>query len=248
MINAEDRKFYKIMLFFSIFFFVLELAKQLALYQRFGYYNVWYVPFQLCSMPIWLCPVLAWMGRGRGSAAGMRALPGDRSGVSGPGAPVDLEGARMPGAALGTAICTFLVDYGILGGVAALAVHDGFTFPDAPLLTAHGYVWHVAMLVLAVAVLVWGKADFSLRGFGRAAGLFLGLAFVAFLLCVALHPFGDCDMFYISPYHLSVQPVFHDVDAAIGRGPGIVLYLFAVCFGAGIVHTICAFISSGRVR
>lgn len=213
MTNAEDRKFYKIMLFFSIFFFVLELAKQIALYQRFGYYNVWYVPFQLCSMPIWLCPVLARMGRERGGA-----------------------------------ICTFLVDYGILGGIAALAVHDGFTFPDAPLLTAHGYVWHVAMLVLAVAVLVWGKADFSLRGFVRAAGLFLGLAFVAFLLCVALHPFGDCDMFYISPYHLSVQPVFHDLDAAIGRGPGIVLYLFAVCFGAGIVHTICAFISSGRVR
>lgn len=213
MTNAEERKFYKIMLFFSIFFFVLELAKQIALYRRFGYYNVWYVPFQLCSMPIWLCPVLAWMGRERGGA-----------------------------------ICTFLVDYGILGGIAALAVHDGFTFPDAPLLTAHGYVWHIAMLVLAVAVLVWGKADFSLRGFGRAAGLFLGLAFVAFLLCVALHPFGDCDMFYISPYHLSVQPVFHDVDAAIGRGPGIVLYLFAVCFGAGIVHTICAFISSGRVR
>jgi hypothetical protein len=142
---------------------------------------------------------------------------------------------------------TFLADYGLLGGVMALIVRDGFTFPEHPLLTAHGYVWHIGMCLLAV--LLWRRsvpAQRTMGGFLRTLPLLAALSAIAEVVNVTLHPYGDCDMFYISPYHLSVQPVFHSIDTVIGRPAGILIYLLVMTLGAALVHCVAGACYSNR--
>ena len=43
------------MIIFGCFFFAAELFKQIYLYVQNGKFDVWFTPFQLCSLPIWLC-------------------------------------------------------------------------------------------------------------------------------------------------------------------------------------------------
>ena len=78
----------------------------------------------------------------------------------------------------------------------------------------------------------------SLRGYLKSLVLFLFCAVLAELINISLRSYGDCDMFYISPYHLSSQPVFRDIDAIVGRPLGIVIYLFCVMAGAGLIHSL----------
>ena len=197
---------------------LMELAKQLFLYTTVfeGHYNIWYLPFQLCSMPMYMALLSGILYR-RGCQGQARIL------------------------------FTFMQDFGILGGVAALIVHDGFTWPEYPLLTLHGYVWHVMLILIGICIYRHGLSDLSLRGFIQAALLFLFCAALAQVLNIGLRGLGDCDMFYISPYHLSAQPVFRDIDAVLGRLPGMIIYLLCVILGGGIIH-LCFSLKAVRSR
>ena len=186
----------------GLFLCAAEIWKQLYLYfVVFHSYRVWYLPWQLCSMPIYLC-----------LAYGLLPFRAQRC------------------------IATFLADYGMLGGIAALIVHSGFTFPDHPLLTLHGYLWHITLILLSLYITANHLSDTKRAGFRKTLPLFFTCAGIAELLNISLHRFGDCDMFYISPYHLSSQPVFSDIDRLLGRIPGIFLYLAAVICGAFLIH------------
>jgi hypothetical protein len=210
-----DRRDIRIMAAWGIFFASLEIAKQAYMcvcvfnIPQGGAYNVWYFPFQLCSMPVYLCLAYAALGAN-------------------------------------TTIATFLQDFGLLGGISALIYRDGFTFAFHPFLTAHGWIWHTCMILLAVYIWQKGLSGRSARDFVKAAGLFAALSAVAEIINVMLHRFGDCDMFYISPYHLSSQPVFHDIDLVIGRPAGIAFYLLCVIVGAGIIHAVLSAITAKR--
>ena len=221
--NLNSRKNGRSLTAIGLGFAFLEVLKQVYLIRNVfgGSYDVWYVPFQLCSMPIYLCLT---------------------AGISGM-----LTKNKSP-EGLRTVILTFLMDYGLLGGVMALTVRDGFTFPQHPLLTAHGWVWHAGMIALALWIFFKGLCDTSVKGYLRTIPVFLVLAAFAEIINVSLHGKGDCDMFYISPYHLSSQPVFVDIDAAVGRPAGIVIYLLAVCFGAFLSHILFNLIRPAKQR
>ena len=197
--KRQDKDRTRQMMVFGLLFLCLEAAKQLYLWQVYfgGSYDVWYLPFQLCSMPLYLCLLYP---------------------------------------LLKTPAATFLQDFGFLGGLMALLYHEGFTEQGRRFLAVHGFVWHVGMLALALWIGKRGLSDPSGKGFLRAVLLFLVLAAAAVGLNVIFHPWGNCDMFYLSPYHVSAQPVFREIDLAAGRPLGMLIYLFFVVLGAGIVH------------
>lgn len=192
------------MLIMGILFLVMETVKQ-AILVTVGY-NIWYFPFQLCSMPLYLC-----------LSDGLFKIKHVHKNTQ-------------------KVIQTFLMDYGLLGGIAALSYPAGFTHTGIAYITIHGYLWHLLMVVMSIMIYLRHEADLSLSGFKNATVLFLVLAMIAEILNILLHPFGDCDMFYISPYHYSSQPVFSSVDRLIGRFPGIVFYLLMIMIGAAIIH------------
>ena len=97
---ARDQRYGKPVVVAGIVLIAMELWKQLTLWLLVegGQYNVWYFPFQLCSLPMYLA-LLYGMLRKR---TGRRAFIIKR------------------------ALLTFLQDYGFLGGALALIVHvDG---------------------------------------------------------------------------------------------------------------------------
>lgn len=203
-------QFYRNIKTFGVIFLILEILKQIYLFFVVweGEYNVWYFPFQLCSMPIYMCRMV-----------------GDNKS--------DLSFQGITDALIG-----FLRDYCFLGGLMALIVREGFTFSDYPLLTAHGWIWHILMIALAVYLFMFNQKDISFKGFLRETIVFLICSAIAMGLNIALKEKGDCDMFYISPYHLSSQPVFSGIDAIIGRSLGIMVYLMSVVLGAFIVNRV----------
>ena len=200
----------KIIVLFGIVFLLMEIWKQLMIWKvEFGgRYEIWYFPFQLCSMPMYLCLLYGALARSKNMDRYRRV------------------------------ILTFLRDFGFLGGIMALIVHDGLIHPGFPALTVHGFLWHVLMLMLSVFISYKRLSLKGVSGFVSTLPLFLVLSIIAELINFIFHKFGDCDMFYISPYHNSSQVVFKDIDAITGRPLGILIYLTSVCIGGFVIHLI----------
>ena len=198
---------------FGIVFLSLEILKQSYLHFIVydGGYDIWYLPFQLCSMPIYLCLLFGIIYWGKNDTYGKIS----RGGLS---------------------LMTFLRDFGLMGGIMALVVREGFVFEDHIILTAYGYVWHIGMIVLALYIFFTGVSNSDWNGFVDSLIVFGITALIAFGMNIGLHKYGDCDMFYISPYHLSSQPIFHDIDGIVGRPFGIIIYLVSMIIGAFICH------------
>lgn len=206
----------------AVFFPVSEIVKQILLYVTNEYtYQWWYFPFQLCSMPLYLLPVWCLLARSSDKFA---------------------EGRRSPGLPC-RVLATFLMDFGLLGGIAVFADQSGMQYA-LPILTFHSYLWHFLMIFLALYLFLTGKAGLGLRDFIRAGGLFLLLACIATGINTLFHSKGSINMFYLSPYHDMEQIVFRDAAARIGQTPAKLLYAASILLGALVLH----FLLSGLSR
>lgn len=191
-----------------------EAYKQFFLYyivngRRFDW---WYFPFQLCSVPMYLC-LLA-------------SLP-----------PVK----KRP--KLYALFCTFIQDFGLLGGVMALAAPSGLMHPYWTL-TLHGFLWHFILIFLGLSCAFEKKSLAGIRGFAAVLPLFALCCLAAELINVAAHPYGNADMFYISPYYPNSQVIFHQAALKAGIAAGNLLYLSCVALGGLLCHLLCARLSA----
>ena len=186
---------------------VTELYKQGFLYYIVNgeQYDWWYFPFQLCSVPMYLCLLLP------------------------------LFKTHAP-ARWTRAVCTFLQDFALLGGIMALAEPSGLMHPYV-VLTLHGFLWHFILIFIGLYCAFTGKSGSRLADFADTLPLFLGCAVIATIINVAAHPYGNADMFYISPYYPNGQIVFHEIALTIGTAPGNLLYLLSVILGGFLFHT-----------
>ena len=132
-------------------------------------------------------------------------------------------------------VTVFLCTYSLLAGTVALLIPADMLRPQI-LLFAHGFLYHAAMIAVSAAALrLWkrrGRVPFS-----PSVLLFLGLAAIAELINVISHRIiGDirveANMFYITPYYPSTQPVVHEIALAWGIVPSILLYLAAITLGS----------------
>lgn len=180
-----------------------ELWKQLTLTYvvNGGHYDWAYFPFQLCSMPMYICLLMGIV----------KSAPVKR------------------------ALYTFLMDFGLLGGIAAFFDTSGMFYPLTSL-TVHSFGWHICLILLGLAAGFSGRGDTTVRGFIRGAFIYgLGCVF-ATALNVAAHPLGVINMFYISPYYPMGQVIFDHIAAVLGNGPGIGIYLGCCVLGGGVMH------------
>ncbi|WP_302327852.1 YwaF family protein [Enterocloster lavalensis] len=186
-----------------------ELLKQGFLYYVVNgrSYDWWYFPFQLCSIPMYLCLIFPLL--------------------SGPG----MARARR-------AVCTFIQDFGLLGGVMALAEPSGLFHPYWAL-TLHGLCWHFMLIFLGLYCAGSGGAGRERAAYLDTLPLFAACCAVAMLINVAAHPYGNADMFYISPYYPNGQIVFHQIALEIGITAGNLIYLTGVALGGWICHVAC---------
>jgi hypothetical protein len=177
----------------------LELYKQLFYYflVNGGRYDWWYFPFQLCSVPMYLCILLPFV-RGR----------------------------------VRRSFCTFMATYNLLGAVFALA------YPADMLrawwaMTLHAFFWHGTLIFIALLVIFSGMYGKKLRDFAGATILFAALAGIAEIINAAGWHLGTIpgtypDMFYITPYVATTQPVVRNIAAAFGIPAANAVYLLCV--------------------
>ncbi|MBR0399710.1 MAG: YwaF family protein [Mogibacterium sp.] len=207
----------------------LEAYKQLFLYYIVNswHYDWWFFPFQLCSVPMYLCILLPF-ARGRVRAS----------------------------------FLTFMATFTFISAAAALIFPEDFMRSYVSL-TVHGFVWHGILLFISLYILFSGMADLSRKGFVRASILFACLCVPAVLINAATEPLMNAAhaaneipnsyaaMFYLSPYHISPQPVVGAVQQMTGIPAGLMLYALAIIAAAGLFcmiadHVFISFTGSKR--
>ncbi|MBR4142089.1 MAG: YwaF family protein [Firmicutes bacterium] len=136
------------------------------------------------------------------------------------------------------AVLVFMATFGLIAAVFALAVPGDMMRPQV-LLFCHGFLYHILMIQesLACVVILSRRAK---APFKPAAILYAGMAVVAEIVNVASHYWAGEDglasnMFNITPYWPTTQPVFHEIALKIGIIPEILLYTALIALGALIL-------------
>ena len=198
----------------------MEVYKQLFLFYvvNNGVYDWWFFPFQLCSVPMYLCTLLPLLAK---PAHNMMAA--------------DTGGSRKAY----SACLTFMVGFTSVSAAAALLYPQDFLRPYVTL-TMHGFIWHGLLLFISLVISLSGMADLSRRGIGRSVLLFLCLCLVAIGINAFAEPYMAeaystglirnqyAAMFYLNPYHLSPQPFVGSIQKSAGIPIGLALYIAVI--------------------
>ena len=133
---------------------------------------------------------------------------------------------------------TFLQDFGLLGGIMALAVPPGLMHPYWTM-TLHGFLWHFILLFLGLLSCMSGIAGRERRDYMDILPFFFLCCLIACVINIAAGPTADADMFYISPFHPSSQPVFaNEIACTAGIFWGNLLYVVSMIAGGLLMHKI----------
>ena len=203
---------------------ISEIWKQLTLTFVLGHgtYNWWYLPFQLCSIPMYLLLVYPWIRLERTRQAFLAFLMcyGLMGGIA---VFADTSGLQYPLKALtihSYAWHILLILIGISAGVvyccrlSAGSRDKSINFSRA--------------LICA----------FPFRPFLHSTLVYLSCCLIAEILNLSLDRFGTINMFYINPDYKMQQIVFRDLLPVIGNTGSLLLYIAASIFGAFLLYLI----------
>ena len=88
-----------------------------------------------------------------------------------------------------------------------------------------------------------GIAGHERRDYMDILPFFFLCCVMACVINIAAGPTADADMFYISPFHPSSQPVFHEIACTAGIFWGNLLYVVSMTVGAFLFHIIAKYFS-----
>lgn len=139
------------------------------------------------------------------------------------------------------AALVFLCTFSMIGAVFALLFPEDMMRPQI-LLFAHSFLYHTVMLfegLLALRILKGRKK----APFLPALVLYLAMAVVAELVNVISHLIirdihYEANMFYITPFSPSTQPVFRVIAERAGVFVEILVYLGVIALGAFVLYQI----------
>ncbi len=143
------------------------------------------------------------------------------------------------------AVLVFLGSFSLLAAAIALLVPGDMLRPQSPLF-CHSFAYHCVMTAESIAAICILVRREKKPPFSPALVLFLATAAVSEIINVVCHSFfGDrkpvANMFNITPYHPSTQPVFHQIAVSLGILPEIIIYLAVIVLASwGIYKLICA--------
>ena len=176
-----------------------ELWKQITLtfLSNDGTYIWWYFPFQLCSIPMYVCLIIPF----------------------------------IKNTVLRSVLIVFLMDYGLLGGFFAFFDTSGMHYSYFPL-TVHSYLWHILLILIGLHAGRDYRYEKKQNYFMQATSLYLACCMIATIFNLAFYPYGDINMFYISPHYHMQQKVFRTIALYCGDLAGSLIYILSTIFGA----------------
>ena len=148
---------------------------------------------------------------------------------------------RIRRSALKQALLTFLMCYGLLGGIAVFADTTGLHYP-LPALTVFSYGWHILLIILGISagtvylrLLKGHQKKAPLRPFLYATGLYLTCCLAAVFLNTIFDRYGTINLFYINPDYRMQQIIFRDLVPRLGNTAVILLYIACTILGAFLI-------------
>jgi uncharacterized membrane protein YwaF len=193
---------------------VLETYKQLFLYHivNDGAFDFWFFPFQLCSVPMYLCILLPFLKDDFRTA--LMTFMGGYTFVSAAAALIYPEDMLRPYIAL---TAHGFIWHGLLLFISLLIFLTGST--DASLKGLRSAA--VLFVILSVIALGINIAAEPVMPAIRAAHP------------AVLHDWAA--MFYLNPFHISPQPVVGTIQKTAGIPAGLVLYLLVIAFVSSMI-------------
>ena len=188
---------------------LMELYKQAFLYviEFHGHFDWWYFPFQLCSLPMYLCLLLPF---------------------------VPHKYQRI--------FCTFMYNYNLLGAVMVFVDPSGLMHPYWTL-TLHGFIWHILLIFIGLLIAFSRMVLPTAKGFWQSTAVFAVGCVIATIINVTSHPYGNADMFYITPYYATTQIVYSQIAAKFGIFAGNAVYVLSIILGAWLLHLVYEILS-----
>lgn len=201
---------------YGIIALVLEIIKQLI--WTFTYnaetgmivfdYQWYAAPFQLCTTPIYVCVLCLFLSDTK----------------------------------LRKAFLSYLAFFTILGGIATILMPDS-CFTSMIEVNIHTMWLHCGSFVVSMYLLISGEVELTKENYKNAFVVFLAFVSIATVLNIIVYHSGvlrgeTFNMFYISPYFISSLPVFNVIQQNVPYLLFLLIYIFALSLGAGIVYVI----------
>ena len=148
------------------------------------------------------------------------------------------------------AILVFLSSFNIVAALGALIFPYDMMRPQIYLFI-HSFLYHALMLVESMAAMMI-LAKRKKASFLPALWMYLGMAVVAEVVNVISHLVAasvreEANMFNITPFYPSTQPVFHEIAVTIGILPEILIYLgFIALLSYGIYQLFYKFLKKEK--
>lgn len=238
-ISTNRKKYFsrpadKLFFTFGLLMLCSEIWKQLTLTFLVGHgvYNLWYFPFQLCSIPMYVFLVLPFARPEKVRRAllcfimcyallGGTIVFADTSGLHYSYAPLTVHSYLWHFLMIGTAIFS-----GITCARELVAGRQNPVPSDSP---APGSRSSNA----AENSRIFFRLPF--HAFAGSTALYLACCLIATCINVNLDKYGTINMFYINPDYPMQQVVFRDIAARTGSLPSIFIYIGATIFGAFVL-------------
>ena len=216
----------KVLFFIGIFLLTSEILKQLLLtfVMNNGHYNLWYFPFQLCSLPMYLLVLYPFFHTesARNTILGFLSTYNLLGGIA---VFFDTSGMHYPLLILTVHSYLWhilLIVTGILSGILLIQK----SVPMTPLSCPKNIKRQ--------------PTDASSRrllpSFSRITLLYILFALIAEYLNHILDPFGEINLFYINPDYRMEQIFFVKIGELYGNNSAILVYILATISGAGILY------------
>ncbi|MBQ6583101.1 MAG: YwaF family protein [Mogibacterium sp.] len=210
--NCSERTRIRALAAAGWFLILTEVYKQLFFYYIVNgrVYDYWYLPFQLCSVPMYLCVLLPFT-HGKIRSAFL---------------------TFMLGYTFVSAAATFVYPADLMRPYLILTLH-GFLWHGI-LLWISLVIGFAGMADLTVRGFTRSTVLFLVLC-GAATGL--NILTEPYAAAAAAHGVWHAypNAFYLNPYHLSSQPLVGTVQEAIGIPAGLLLYIAAIILVSGLV-------------
>lgn len=224
--KSSPHRIEKILFFIGIFLLTSEILKQLLLtfVVNVGHYNLWYFPFQLCSLPMYLLVLYPFLHTqsARNTTLGFLATYNLLGGIA---VFFDTSGMHYPLLILTVHSYLWhilLIVTGILSGI--LLVQKSATVPSL------SYSKDMKRQLTDASM------HHLLPSFSRITLLYILFALIAEYLNHILDSFGEINLFYINPDYQMTQIFFVKIGELCGNNLAILVYILATIFGASILY------------
>ena len=215
-IKHNEKNLKRILLTYAIVSIVLEVLK--AIFWSFNYDEItnvitwdyeWYTfPFQLCSTPIYVSLICFFLKRRK----------------------------------LRTTLLSYLAFVTIIGSISAILMPDS-CFTSEILININTMWIHYGAFVISMYLLIKGEVKVNKLNLKRALIVFLICVSIALLLNIIIYNTGilngeTFNMFYISPYFISILPVFDIIQQNVPYIIFLLIYILALTLGSLIIYFI----------